>query len=291
QFAQHFIVFWAKNDTERGWHFKEKKVPSILHLIYPSYLLAAGIDVFSTVNIQHVESLRDVVSEVPGIIVKSQLPDLILKEAGEVVVVDATPETLQERLRDGKIFPSVNAERLLNTAFQWQSLITLRELTLRQVANNVEETRIREGDRLNNASAGNLGSPCCVHERVLVCVSTHPRSIQLLNRGAHLANIMNASLYGLFIHNLDRSLNDSEALYINTCEQLCQDFRGEFLQVNNPDIATAIAHVAKTQHITQVMLGKTRRSFWDALFHRSIVEQLIERLPSQTDLHIISTDS
>jgi len=253
-------------------------------------LLAAGIDVFSTVNIQHLESLRDVVSEVPGIIVKNQLPDRLLAEAGEVVVVDATPETLQERLRDGNIFPSVNAEQLLNTTFQWQNLATLRELTLRQVANNVEETRIREGDRLNKDSAGNLSAPCCVHERVLVCVSTQPRSIQLLKRGAHLAKIMNASLHGLLVHNPERSLKQSEALYIDTCEQLCQDYRGEFLQVSSPDIATTIAHVAKAQYITQVILGKTQRSFWHSFIKQSVVEQLINLLPEQTDLHIISTN-
>jgi two-component system sensor histidine kinase KdpD len=253
-------------------------------------LLAAGIDVYSTVNIQHLASLRNVVTSIPGIVVKNPIPDRLLAEAAEVVVVDATPETLQERLRDGKIFPFTNAKQLLNTTYQWQSLTTLRELALRQIADNVEETRIREGDRLNKDFAGNFSSPCCLHERVLVCVSTQPHSIQLLKRGAYLASIMNASLYGLFVHNPERSLKQPEALYINTCEQLCQDFRGEFLQMSSFDIATTIAQVAKTQHITQVMLGKTRKSFWNALFHRSIVEQLIKLLPNSTDLHIISTD-
>lgn len=118
-----------------------------------------------------------------------------------------------------------------------------------------------------------------------------PNSIQLIKRGGHLASIMNASLYGLFVHNPDRSLTQLETLHINTCEQLCQDFRGEFLQINRFNIPETIAHVAKAQHITQVILGKTRRSPWHGLFHRSIVARLIELLPTQTDLHIISTDS
>lgn len=254
-------------------------------------LLAAGIDVHSTVNIQHLASLRNIVTNIPGIVVKNPIPDRLLNTAKEIVVVDVTPETLQERLRHRKIFPSANVEQLLNTTFQWQNLAMLRELALRQIANNVEDMRMREGDRLNKTIAGNTGSPCCVHERILVCISTEPHSIQLIKRGGHLANIMNASLYGLFVHNPERSLTQSEALYINTCEQLCQDFRGEFLQVNHFNAPETIAHVAKTQHITQVILGKTRRSLWHSLFQQSIVNQLINLLPDQTDLHIISTGS
>lgn len=140
-------------------------------------LLAAGIDVYSTVNIQHLASLSDVVADIPGIVVKNQIPDRLLDAAKEVVVVDVTPETLQERLRHGKIFPSANIEQMLNTTFQRQNLATLRELALRQVANNVEEVRIREGNRLNRKIAGGTGSPCCVHERILVCVSTELNSV------------------------------------------------------------------------------------------------------------------
>jgi two-component system sensor histidine kinase KdpD len=254
-------------------------------------LLAAGIDVYSTVNIQHLASLRNVVTSIPGIVVKNPIPDRLLEEAKEVVVVDVTPETLQERLRNGKIFPSANIEQILNTTFQWQNLATLRELALRQVANNVERVRMREGDRLDSNRADGTGSPCCVHEQILVCVSTQPHSIQLIKRGGHLANIMNASLYGLFVHNPDRSLTQSEALYVNTCEQLCQDFRGEFLQINHFNIPETIADVVKAQHITQVILGKTRRSLWHGLLQQSIVDQLINLLPEQTDLHIIFTGS
>jgi two-component system sensor histidine kinase KdpD len=254
-------------------------------------LLAAGIDVYSTVNIQHLASLRSVVTSIPGIVVKNPIPDRLLDTAKEVVVVDVTPETLQERLRHQKIFPSAKIEQMLNTTFQRQNLATLRELALRQVANNVEEVRMREGDRLYKNKAGGTELPCCVHERILVCVSTEPHSIQLIKRGGHLASIMNAPLYGLFVHNADRSLTRSEALYINTCEQLCQDFRGEFLHINHFNVPEAIAQVAKAQHITQVILGKTRRSLWHRLFQQSIVDQLINLLPEQTDLHIIFTES
>jgi len=253
-------------------------------------LLAAGIDVYSTVNIQHLASLRNVVTSIPGIVVKNPIPDRLLDAAKEVVVVDVTPDTLQERLRHGKIFPSANIEQMLNTTFQWQNLAILRELALRQVANNVEEVRMREGDRLDRNRADGTGLPCCVHERVLVCVSTELHSIQLLRRGAQLADTMNASLHGLFVYNPEHSLSKTEQLYINTCEQLCQDFHGTFLRIDGFNIPETIAHIAKAHHITQVIIGKTRRPSWQTVFHRSIINRLISLLADQTDLHIIATD-
>lgn len=254
-------------------------------------LLAAGIDVYSTVNIQHLTSLSEDIARIPGIVVKTHIPARLLDEAHEVVVVDVTPETLQQRLREGKICPLENVERALQTAFQRQNLVVLRELALRQVANNIEEARIREAARLNKNVVSGTGTPYCVHERVLVCVSTEPRSIQLLKRGAHLANAMNASLYGLFVHDRDHLLTKAEALYINTCKQLCHDFRGEFLQVDGFDIPAMIAHIAKTHHITQVILGKTHRAPWQIKFQRPFIDRLVRLLAAQTDLHVISTDS
>lgn len=254
-------------------------------------LLAAGIDVYSTVNIEHLASLNEDLARIPGIVVKAQIPDRLLNEAHEIVVVDVTPETLQERLREGKICPPENVERALQTAFQRQNLVILRELALRQVANNVEFVRIREADCLNKNVESGTRLPCCVRERVLVCVSTEPRSIQLLKRGASMAFTMNASLYGLFVHNPEHLLTKAEALQINTCEQVCHDFRGEFLQVDGFDIPRAIAHIAKTHHITQVILGKTHCSPWQITFRRPFIDRLVRLLTEQTDLHVISTDS
>ena len=254
-------------------------------------LLAAGINVYSTVNIQHLANLNEHIARIPGIVVKAQIPGCLLGEANEVIVVDVTPETLQERLRDGRIYPLEIVERSPQTAFQRQNLVVLRELALRQVANNVEEARIREATRLNKNLASGTGSPCCVHERVLVCVSTEPCSIQLLNRGAYLARLMNASLYGLFVHHSDRLPSRSEGLHINTCKQLCQDFRGEFLQADGFDIPMTIAHAAKTHHITQVILGKTHQSPWQILFRYSFIDRLVKLLADQADLHVVATDS
>lgn len=252
-------------------------------------LLAAGINVYSTVNIQHLVSLNQAMAKIPGIVVKNQIPDRLLDEANEVVVVDVTPETLQGRLRDGKLCSTEHIGQSLQTMFQRENLITLRELALRQIANNIEGVRIREGDRLDKNIVSGTRT-CCVHERVLVWVTTQPHSIQLIKRGAQLADSMNASLHGLFVQNPEHLLTQSETLYINTCEQLCQDFGGEFLQIYSCDTPGTIAHVAKARHITQVMLGKTYQAPWKTIFHRPVVDRLISLLADRSDLHIISTD-
>jgi two-component system sensor histidine kinase KdpD len=253
-------------------------------------LLAAGIDVYSTVNIQDLERLKDVVTKVPGIIVKATIPDRLFDEASQVVIVDVTPEKLQKRLQVGSIYPPETVEQSLQTVFQWQSLVMLRELALRCIADRVEQEGMREASRLGGKAIEKANPPCCIHERVLVCLSMEPHSIRLLRRGAYLANRMNAPLYALVVTDPNRSLSKSEALYINTCEQLCQDFQGEFLQVKDDDIPTAIARTAKTHHVTQIVLGKPGKSVWYSPFSRPLVNQLIELLADQANLQIVITN-
>lgn len=238
-------------------------------------ILASGIDVYSTVNIQHLESLNDLVLKISGIVMRERIPDRLLEEATEVVVVDVTPETLIERLKDGKIYAPEKVDQSLQNFFQKRNLIALRELALREVADNIEETVT---DALY----------CNIHERILVGVSTYPNSLQLLRRGARIAGYMNAKLYALYVDNPERFLTKTESLHIETCQGLCQEFGGEFLQVRSNDVVSSIIEVAKQYRITQVVVGETRRSRWQMLFKRSIVETLTRSLP-HVDLHIIAT--
>nr|WP_242042483.1 sensor histidine kinase KdpD [Leptolyngbya sp. FACHB-541] len=194
-------------------------------------ILAAGIDVYSTVNIQHLESLNDLVARITGIVVRERVPDRFLEEADEVIVVDVTPETLEERLRDGKIYAMEKVEQSLQNFFQRRNLIALRELALREVADNIEE------DALEEASNGTkTDAPfCSIHERVLVCVSTYPNAIQLIRRGARIAGYMHASVYCLFVDDPDRFLTKAESLHVETCERLCKEFGGEFIRAKDYD--------------------------------------------------------
>jgi two-component system, OmpR family, sensor histidine kinase KdpD len=241
-------------------------------------ILNAGIDVFSTLNIQHIESLNDIVARITGVVVRERVPDRILEEADEIVVVDVTPETLEERLLEGKIYAPEKIEQSLENFFQRRHLIALRELALREVADNVEDD-----------AATLKGQSCNIHERVLVCVSTYPNSLQLLRRGARLSGYMNAPFYVLFVDNPDRFLTKSESLHVETCQKLCQEFKGEFLRVQSQNIAKAIADVAKEYRVTQIVIGESHHSRWKLLLRGSLTQQLVRSL-KHVDLHIISTE-
>jgi len=241
-------------------------------------ILKAGIDVFSTLNIQHIESLNDLVARITGVVVRERVPDRVLEDADEVVVVDVTPETLEERLLEGKIYAPEKIEQSLENFFQRRHLIALRELALREVADNVEED-----------AATLKGQSCNIHERVLVCVSTYPNSLQLLRRGARISNYMNASFYALFVDNPDRFLTKVESLHVETCQKLCQEFNGQFLRVQSPNIAKAISEVAQEYRITQIVIGESQQSRWKLLLRGSLTQQLVRSL-KHVDLHIIATE-
>jgi two-component system sensor histidine kinase KdpD len=246
-------------------------------------ILAAGIDVYSTVNIQHIESLNDMVVQITGTVVRERIPDRILEAADEVVVVDVTPETLQERLREGKIYAPEKVDQSLNNFFQRRHLIALRELALREVADNVEDHAIAQD------SANNSVPFCNIHERVMVCVSTYPNSLQLLRRGSRLASYMHAPFYALFVDNPDRFLSREESLHIETCEKLCREFGGVFMRVKSQDIAGTIAEIAKKYRITQIVMGESQKSRLKILLKGSLTHKLL-RLIQRIDVHIISTN-
>lgn len=241
-------------------------------------ILNAGIDVFSTLNIQHIESLNDLVARITGVIVRERVPDRVLEEADEIIVVDVTPETLEERLLEGKIYAPEKIQQSLENFFQRRHLIALRELALREVADSVED----DGAILK-------GQSCNIHERVLVCVSTYPNSLQLLRRGGRISNYMNAPFYALFIENPDRFLTKDESLHVETCQKLCQEFNGQFLRVQNSNIAKAISDVAQEYRITQIVIGESQKSRWQLLFRGSLTQQLVRSL-KDVDLHIIATE-
>ncbi|MEG3934502.1 MULTISPECIES: universal stress protein [unclassified Microcoleus] len=241
-------------------------------------ILKAGIDVFSTLNIQHIESLNDLVARITGVVVRERVPDRVLEDADEIVVVDVTPETLEERLLEGKIYAPEKIEQSLENFFQRRHLIALRELALREVADNVEDE-----------AATLKGQSCNIHERVLVCISTYPNSLQLLRRGARIASYMNAQFYAVFVNDPDRFLTKAESLHVETCEKLCQEFNGQFLRVNGNNIAKAISEVAKQYRITQIVIGESQQSRWHLLLRGSLTQQLVRSL-KHVDLHIIATE-
>ncbi len=259
--------------SERGKRYQDVEV-----------LLAAGLDVYSTVNIQHIESLNDTVARITGVVVRERIPDRLLDEADEVMAIDVTPETLEERLKDGKIYAPEKIDQSLQNFFKRRHLIALRELALREVADNIEE----DSFQADNTPAS-LVPHCNILERVLVCISTYPNAVQLIRRGARLAGYMHGSLYCLFIDNPDRFLTKEESLHIETCENLCKEFGGQFIRVKDQDVAVAIATAAQNYHISQIFIGESQRARWKTLFRTSRTQQLLRSLKN-IDIHIIATE-
>jgi two-component system, OmpR family, sensor histidine kinase KdpD len=247
-------------------------------------ILNAGIDVYSTVNIQHLESLNDLVARITGVVVRERVPDRFLDEADEVVVVDVTPETLQERLVEGKIYAPEKIDQALQNFFQRRNLVALRELALREIADNIEEEAFAQDTQTSNNAPY-----CSIHERVLVCISTYPNAVQLIRRGARIAGFAHAPLYAIFVSNPERFLTREESLHIDTCKQLCEEFSGTFIRVEHQDIAHAIADVAKQYRITQIVIGESQRSRWKMFLQGSLTQQFL-RLLKDIDIHIIATE-
>lgn len=214
--------------------------------------------------------------------VRERIPDRLLDEADAVMLIDVTPETLEERLLAGKIYKPDKIHQSLANFFQRRNLIALRELALREVADTVEE----------EASVNGLnGQYCNIQERVLVCISTYPNSVQLVRRGARLANYMNAPLYVVFVADPDRFLTKDESLHIETCENLCREFEGTFLRVSQQNVSQAIAQVAAEYHITQIVIGESQQSAWKRLIKGAFTQKLMKLIHQQhIDLHIIATE-
>jgi two-component system, OmpR family, sensor histidine kinase KdpD len=266
--------------------FREKRYQDV------EIILVAGIDVYSTVNIQHLESLNDIVARITGVVVRERIPDPVLDDADEVVVVDVTPATLEERLKDGKIYAPAKIQQSLQNFFQRRNLVALRELALREVADNIEEDRYSEQVVAfveAVPSSINIKSDFCnIHESVLVCVSTYSDSVRLLRRGARIASYMNARLYVLFVANPERFLTKEEGLHIEACEKLSKEFGGKFLRESSYDVAKTITEVANAKHVTQIVLGESRKSRWELFLKGSLTQRLVRSL-KHIDLHIIAT--
>jgi len=238
-------------------------------------LLLSGMDVYSTLNIQHLESLNDLVAQLTGVVVRERIPNRVLELADEVVLVDVTPETLQERLKEGKIYAPEKVGQALTNFFQRRHLVALRELSLREVADRVENDI--------------LPAITPLRERVMVCLGHHHASKRLLRRAARLAAAMDAPLLMLTVQDPNRFLSREEALIQEECRQLCEDVGGTFLREESAEILPTIARLAKERRITQIVLGQTMHSRFKTLFRRPLSERLQHQLRGLSiDLHLIS---
>jgi two-component system sensor histidine kinase KdpD len=247
-------------------------------------LLNAGIDVYSTLNIQHIESLNDVVAQITRVRVRETVPDSILDEADAIELVDLTPDDLIQRLKEGKVYVPKLAERALKHFFSPENLTALRELALRRTAERVDE------QLLEQMQARAISGPWAAGERILVCVSEDPRSAGLVRYSKRLADRLHAPWTALCIETSRSSqFSEEERDRIADTLRLAERLGGEAIKVPAKEhrIADDIIGFAHKNNITHIIVGKSTRSRWFEILHGSVVHDLVRRA-GNISVHVIA---
>src|SRR5262245_18956580 len=247
-------------------------------------LLAAGIDVYSTLNVQHIESLNDVVARITRIRVRETVPDRVVDAADEVELVDLTPADLMARLREGKVYVKEQAQRALRHYFSPGNLTALRELALRRTAVRVDE-QMRSYMR-EHAITG----PWAAGERVLVCLDPSPSSGNAVRAAKRTADGLDAELIALYVET-DRhaTLTEAEHGHLAETMRLAAQLGAEVVTVPGRSVAEEILAFAHSRNATRVVVGKSRRSRWFELRHGSVVDELV-RSGSGLAIEVAPTD-
>ena len=246
-------------------------------------LLAAKIDVVSTLNIQHIESIAPVVRSITGITVRETVPDWVPLTATETVMVDLTPEALHNRMKRGDVYSTEKVERSLKNFFRRGNLIALRELALRQVAEQVDrslETYMEDEDIRKNWG---------VRERMAICISGNPAGQYLVARGARMARRMDAELY---VVHVDREIGPKEpntsALAANL--RFAESLGAKVIRLKGRSVADSVAEFVRTKHITQVIFGRAPIHDWRKYLYLSAVHRFLRESPP-VDVHIVTQEA
>jgi two-component system sensor histidine kinase KdpD len=248
-------------------------------------LLAAGIDVYTTLNIQHVESLNDVVAQITRIRVRETVPDSILDRADDIEAVDLSPEDLIQRLREGKVYLPQQAERAVQHYFKPGNLTALRELALRRTAQRVDE------QMLTYMRSHAIIGPWAAGERVLVCVSEHPACAGLIRYAKRVADRLHAPWTALYVETARyHRLGEQERDRIADCLRLAEKLGGAAITIPGSRIADEVAGYAEANNITHIVIGKSERSRWFEILHGSVVHDLVRRA-GNISVHVIAGDS
>jgi two-component system sensor histidine kinase KdpD len=224
-------------------------------------VLGAGIDVLSTVNVQHLESLNDQVADLTGVRVRETVPDRVLAEADEVVIIDITPETLIGRLQAGKVYPAERVEAALNNFFKIENLASLREVALRQIAEEVAPKRLEVepafGTRHEDRVAG-TDAQRAVRERLLALVQPRPSAQRLIRRAFRSAQRLGAALDILWVKPPGHRATPDEERQLSNLRQLASLLGAELRVEEDNDIAAATARFARQQGTTYVLVGQAK---------------------------------
>ncbi|MBZ5762645.1 sensor histidine kinase KdpD [Rhizobium sp. VS19-DR104.2] len=245
-------------------------------------LLDRGINVYTTLNIQHVESLNDVVSQITRIRVRETVPDSIIDMADDVEIIDLTPDDLIKRLHDGKVYVAKTAERALTNYFTPGNLTALRELALRRTAQRVDD------QLLTHMQANAIAGPWAAGERILVSVDEDPRSASLVRYGARMASRLRARWSAVYVEtNRSINLSETERDTIAATLRLAEQLGGEAITIPGRDVAEELLQHAASQNVTHIVTSAPRKRRWRDTFMGSASDALIRRA-GDISVHVIS---
>jgi len=246
-------------------------------------LLDKRIDVLSTINIQHLESLGPRVQALTGIEVREQVPDWVLDRADEIVISDLTPEALVTRLRRGDIYPPDRVERSLGNFFRRGNLIALREMALQRVTRAVDRTLDDYVKRKH------LGSQWTVAEKVAVCISSNVQAQDLIARGARLAEALDAELYVLHVaRQQDAEVERKRVL--DASLQLARNLGAQIVGLSGKDTARTTASFIREHRVTQAIVGRSATHGLGSYLYYYALQKFMAEAP-QVDLHIITQEA
>jgi two-component system, OmpR family, sensor histidine kinase KdpD len=244
-------------------------------------LLDANIDVLSTMNVQHIESLTPLVQSITGVTVRETVPDWVMQRVNEIVLADLTPEALQTRMRRGDIYPVDRAERALGHFFRPGNLIALRELALQQVTRAVD--RSLEPYLHQEAGVG-VG----VRERIAVCISSNPAAQYLIARAGRMAQRIDAELFVIYVDiGVDDTPDNQRTLAQNI--HFAENLGAQVLRAKGKNVAGEVAKLVREKHITQVVFGRSAQAGWRRYLYLSAIHKFLRDAPA-VDVHIVTQE-
>ncbi len=232
-------------------------------------LLAAGIAVFSTCNVQHLESVHDMVERMTGVKVQERVPDTFFALAREMIIVDVTPDELQERMRQGKIYPMERIERSLSNFFTHSNISMLRELALRELANDVEQKDKDKRRETNVPGTAHSG------EKVLVAIPATADAASLIRHGSRMAGRMNAKWIVSFVELKDMTRTEEVEAKLRESFILARSLGATVVQLRGERVAETLIDFARAEGATHIVIGAKQRAFWKRLLSRSVVSELL----------------
>jgi two-component system, OmpR family, sensor histidine kinase KdpD len=245
-------------------------------------LLDAGINVYTAVNIQHLESLRDVVQQITGVVVRETVPDRVVDEAYEIELVDLPADELLARLREGKVYIPDQAARALEKFFRKGNLTALRELTLRRAAERVDSQML---SYMQNQS---IPGPWHAGDRIMVCISSHPMGERLVRAGRKLADDLNAEWYVVFVEttgHLNMPSQSRQRMLHNL--QLAEELGARVVNITGESVAESVIEFARQNNVTKIIAGKPLRPRWFEIIRGTVIDQII-RNSGTIDIYVVS---